>query len=57
MDEGARIVQFLDVVLAMRDGATVVEEEMSKEFSAGYRQALDDLARWLMAELSLRRRQ
>jgi hypothetical protein len=53
MDEGARIAQFLYVVLAMRDGETVVEEDMSEDFTEGYRQAMDDLAQWLIHELAL----
>jgi hypothetical protein len=53
MDESTHIARFLYVVLAMRDAETILEEDMSEDFSEGYWQALDDLARWLLEELAL----
>ena len=53
MSETKLITRFLYVVLAMRDVKTDIEEDMSEDFNEGYRQALDDLAQWLLADLAL----
>jgi hypothetical protein len=53
MDNGVRLTEFLYVVLAMCDVKTIVAEDMSEDFSAGYRQAPAELAQWLIDDLAL----
>jgi hypothetical protein len=51
MSESLLIPKILQVVMSMRDVEYILEEDMSEDFSEGYRQALDDLAQWLWATL------
>jgi hypothetical protein len=53
MDSDARLAEFLYVVLAMRDGKPVLTADMSEDFSDGYRQALADLAQWVIEDLAI----